>query len=154
MQVFSGWLNKTQQVYRLHFQLTALYLGNRLLTLYHPLFLDAILWDCISQTLLWELAQWETLISTVVKGVSTPWCLKSPKAQLPNVACAWRLFPNAMLSLGIGYKTFKTLFSVIGRNGMICKVGRLLCRRIPHSVMVLLFICQDPNCLFYPQMPI
>lgn len=95
-----------------------------------------------------------TLISFYCgKRSAAPWCLESRKAQFPNVACAWRVFPNAILLLGIGYKTFKTLFPDIGRSWTICKVGRLLCRRTPHSAMVLLFICQDPNCLFYPQMP-
>lgn len=87
--------------------------------------------------------------------VSAPGCLKVQKAQLPNRGCAGRIFPNAVLSLGIGYKIFKTLFPDIGNNWMICKFGgRLLCRRTPHNeTFPLLSICQDPDWISYPQIP-
>lgn len=86
------------------------------------------------------------------RRVSASWYLEAQKAQLPNLACARNLFPNALLTLHFSYKIFKALFPDRCRNWMICKVGRWSYRKIPRNVAFpLLFICQ--NSLSYLQIP-
>ena len=78
------------------------------------------------------------------RRLSASWYLEAQKAQLPNLACAGKLFPNAMLTLGFSYKIFKALFPDRCKNWVICKVGRWLYRKIPHNVACpLLLICQN-----------